>query len=188
MELSRRTLTVSAPMQQTEAKNISTQVLDLKGDLDQIHILREAIIKSKLPEKQLGIFIPPAFLKEEPDAVYATAVRHLQLVSQLKVITVSGIHPNTMDMNVSHPDDPAVTLYQKLYNVKETSKDNSHPANFLFTSIEASNLRYKTGKWYFLTTEEKYASAVLYIDKYLPDIHYQSGFHHLEHSQKAPFT
>ena len=111
LELGRRNLTIAAPTTQPEAKTITAPVLDIKCDLTHIHTIREALIKSNLPLRMFGVFIPPSFLKEKPEAVYATAVRHVKFLSKLEIIPVSGIHHTVMDMTGTATDDQNQTFY-----------------------------------------------------------------------------
>ena len=80
MEIMRRTLTINPPNGQSNDNPISTQVLELKCNFSQVHLLREVLLQAQLPLRQFGIFIPPTFLKEEGKASYNTALRHVQFL------------------------------------------------------------------------------------------------------------
>ena len=103
------------------------------------------------------------------------------------MIPVSGIHPSLFNKLIHTDADNKPTFHQHLLNIKETSREAGKPATYIFASIEASNLREKTGKWYFITTDEKYKSAVMFIDRQLIDIYYQEGFDKLEQTRRSPF-
>ena len=149
--------------------------------------MREVLLQSHLSLRAFGVFLPPAFLKDEPQAVYKTAIRHTQFLHRLRVISVSGLHHTLLHKTIKTDADIQPTLHQHLLNIKETSTEVGKLATFLFASIEASNLKEKTGKWYFITTDEKYKSAVMFIDHQLIDIYKQAGFDTLEQTRRSPF-
>jgi len=187
LELMRRRLLIKPPSQDTDDKNISAPVLELKCSQSNLHIIREALLQSRLPTRQYGIFIPPSFFNEERKAVYTTAVRHMQYLTRLKVIPVSGIHRSLLDLKIPRQEGSTQTFLHYLHNLHDTTSEIT-PAPLIFNSIEASHLTDKTGKWYFLTTDENYQSAVNFIDNQLIDIYRQAGFHRLEQTQHMPFS
>ena len=119
--------------------------------------------------------------------VYNTAIKHLHYIQSLRVIPVSGIHPTIFDLNVSAPGDPPKTFFHKLYSIQASAKAMGKPPKLLFSSIESSYLTEKTGKWYFLTTDELYNDAITFIDHQLVDIYHQAGFSRLSQTKKSPF-
>jgi len=187
LELMRRSLTIRPPSSDQDAKTLQVPVLELKCDQEHLATVREALLKSKLPVRQYGVFVPPSFFNEERAAVYKTAQRHIQFVTRLKVIPVSGIHPSLLDMKTTTPEGNSQSFLTQVLNEKFTPENNTKPPTYLFASIEASNLKTKTGKWYFLTTDEQYKSAVSFIDHQLIDIYTQAGFQRLSQTQKMPF-
>ena len=188
MEIMRRFLTVHPETTDTSSKTLQVPVLELKCAQMQLHLIRELLLKAKLSVRTYGIFIPSYFLTEAPTAVYNTAVRHNQFLNRLKVIPVSGLHKSTLDLKVPSTDGPPQFLYQTAYNTQEESQEEGSTATYLFASIEASNYKSKYGKWYFLTTAEKYQAAVSFIDNQLIEIYQQAGCHKLAQTKKMPFS
>jgi len=187
MELNRRNLTIKNPNATPDDKPAQVTVLELKSSPKHVQVLREAILSAKISERWHGIFIPPNFIKESPSVVYTTALRHIQFLQQLRVIPVSGLHSSTFSMPISDPDDPNKTFFDLIYTTKATSVDKSKPSSYLFSSVEASQLTQRNGKWYFLTNDANFNSANIFIDHQLVDIYQQSGFHRLPQTQKSPF-
>jgi len=187
VELAKRMLLIRPPNSDSTDKALQVPVLELKCAQGHLAIIREVMLQMKLAVRTFGIFIPPSFFNEEPTAVYNTAVRHMQFINRLKMIPVSGIHSNVMDLKIPTDDGPHQSFYQFIYNTKETSAAGT-TATYLFASIEPTHLTSKTGKWYFLTTEENYPAAVQFIDNQLPEKYRQAEFHRLEYTRKIPFS
>ena len=96
-----------------DAKSINTPVLELKSDLQHIQTMREVLLQSQLLLRAFGVFIPPAFLKDKPQAVYNTALRHTQFLHRLRVIPVSGIHQTLLQKTIN--TDAEVTDYRLFF-------------------------------------------------------------------------
>jgi len=133
MELSRRSLTLRAPSTEEEPNNIQVQVLELKTAKEDIQTICEVILSAKLSERGHGIFVPAPFLKESPEVVYKTALRHNQFLQHLRVIPVSGLHPSTFGMNVPDHDDPDMTFSHTIYIAKAPTTASGSPPPYLFS-------------------------------------------------------
>jgi len=120
--------------------------------------------------------------------VYTTAVQDNKFLQTLRIIPVSGIHQSLFDMDIQTDSTAATTnFFHYIITLKENDQAWGTPPQYIFTSIEASQMTSRTGKWYFLTTEDKYNSAIQFIDQHLNSLYYQSHFHKLPQTQKTPF-
>ena len=140
MELKKRTITILPHSDTTEAQPLKVPILELRCGQAHVHYLREAIMNSKTNTRGHGIFIPTPFLREEKEAVYKTAVRHLNYLHTLRAVPVSGIHHTLLDLDISANDEPSQTFFQCLHSVKESSKEMGKPASYLFNAIEDSQM------------------------------------------------
>ena len=92
MELVRHNIKIKPLPNTPEGKIIQAPILELRCAQVHAPFIREAILTSKTNTRGHGVFIPTSFFKAEPEAVYKTALRHMQYLQTLKVIPVSAIH------------------------------------------------------------------------------------------------
>ena len=140
------------------ADRIQTQALEISCPLAVVDIIRQSLLELG-PKKVLTwyTFIPTSLGRERPDFYRQQILLQNRVLSQLKRITVYGLWPQLLEADITYD------LADK-GDVTTTVDEYFYAGNT--ESIEPTNKSVSEGKYFFMTTHDKYDAACTEIDDF----------------------
>ena len=121
--------------------------------------IRDLITVTAFDPRLVGTFVPSNPPPPELADTYINTIRcQNEFLEKIRVIPVTGAHPDVMSK--SYGEEPSLLTY--LFT--KTSEDGDP----LFTTIERTTRTIEAGKWLFLTTQDNYDEARLFITRQFP--------------------